>query len=293
MEKTFEEWIRVFFKKRWARIGLPVIFWGTVFFAWDFLVEHQTFTSNAVIQGILTGPYRQFWYIYVLLGLYLVTPILRVVMAHGGSHLIKYLLILWVLGASLIPFASLFTTYYLDNNVLAFTGYAGYFILGAYLLTVRVRRSALWAFMSLGIALTSIGTYTIAATAGGEKTFFFQDYLSPTIILASVMLFLLLSTIQVPPSQQIADQKEIKPTKNVHPKVRKLLSVISQNTLPIFLFHLIILESFQRGYFGIAINGNTINTIIGAPLMTVITLVICLAIIIPLKKVPILKKLIG
>jgi len=288
-----DEPIGVFFKKRWARIGLPIIFWGVVFFAWDFLVEHQTFTSNAVIQGILTGPYRQFWYFYVLLGLYLLTPILRVVMAHAGSNLIKYLLILWLLGASLIPAASSLTTYNLDSNVFAFTGYAGYFILGAYLLTVRMRRSALLIFMSLGIALTAIGTYAMAATVGGVEIFFFQDYFSPTIILASVMLFLLLNTIQVPPSQQRVDQKEINPTKSVHPKVRKLLSVISQNTLPIFLFHLIILESLQKGYFGIAINGNTINSIIGVPLMTVITLLMSLAIIIPLKKVPILKKLIG
>jgi surface polysaccharide O-acyltransferase-like enzyme len=288
-----DEPLGVFFKKRWARIGLPFIFWGAAFFAWDFLVEHQAFTSNAIIQGVLTGPYYHFWYLYLLLGLYLLTPILRVVMARAGAKLIKYLLILWVLGASLIPVANLLTTYRLDSNVFEFTGYAGYFILGAYLLTVRMRRSTLLIFMSLGIALTAIGTYAIAATVGGTEMYFFQEYLSPTIILASVMSFLLLNTIQAPSSQKMANQKKTPPTKSGHPKVRKLLSVISQNTLPLFLFHVMILESLQRGYFGITINGNTINSIIGVPLMTVITLFISLGIIIPLKKVPILKRLIG
>ena len=280
--------LRVFFKKRWNRIGLPFIFWGVAFFAWDFLVEQQAFTSSAIIQGVLSGPYYHFWYLYLLLGLYLLTPIFRIVMAHASSNLIKYFVILWLVGASLVPVASFFTIYHLDSNVFEITGYTGFFILGAYLLTVRMRRSTILIFMSLGIALTAISTYVLAATVGGAKMYFFQEYLSPTVILASVMMFLLLNTTQAPWAQ-----KENNPTKSDHPKIRKLLSVISQNTLPIFLFHVIILESLQNGYFGFAINGNTINSIIGVPLTTVLTLIITLAIILPLKKIPCLKRLIG
>ena len=113
--------------------------------------------------------------------------------------------------------------------------------------------------------------------------FFFQQYFSPTLILASVMVFLLLLTIQ-PPSVQKTTRLS---TGN------KLIKVISENSLPLFLFHVMILESLQRGYFGFAINGNTINSIIGVPLNTVITLFVSLGIIILLKKVPYLKKLIG
>ena len=63
--------IKVFFKKRLARIGLAFIFWGAVYFAWDFLVVHQInsqpITTGSIVQGILTGPYYQFWYLYLLL----------------------------------------------------------------------------------------------------------------------------------------------------------------------------------------------------------------------------------
>ena len=282
--------LSVFFKKRFARIGLPFIFWGAVFFAWDFLVEGQAFTPSAVINGVLTGPYYHFWYLYLLLGLYLVTPALRVLMAHASANLIKYLLILWLVGASILPVTRLFTTFYLDNNVLVFTSYAGYFLLGAYLLNVKMKRSTILFFMALGIALTAIGTYAIAATIGGVTMFFFQEYLSPTLILAAAMLFLWLNTTQKSQPQEKLDTAE---TKNNHPKLKKLLSIISQNTLPLFLFHVIILETLQRGYLGITINGNTINSIVGVPLMTVIVLFLSLAVIVPLKKIPILKDLIG
>jgi surface polysaccharide O-acyltransferase-like enzyme len=195
----------------------------------------------------------------------------------------KYFTILWFLGASIIPFAGLLTTYHLDSNVLTITGMVGYFVLGAVLLNVKIRRSVVVMMMALGIALTVIGTYALAATIGGGTMFFFQEYLSPTMILASVMLFLLLTALKPP-----EDNKEASPSKG-----NKLLKVISQNTLPLFLLHVIILESLQAGYFGFAINGNTINSVIGVPLMTAATLFICLAVIIPLKKVPLLKQLIG
>ncbi len=288
-----DEPIGVFFKKRWARIGLPFVFWGVIFFVWDFAVLHQPITSSAIVQGILTGPYYHFWYLYMLTGIYLLTPILRIVMAHANQTIIKYFIVLWLLGASIVPVASLVTTYYLDPNVLAFTGYAGFFVLGAYLLNVKMRRSTLLVLMGLGLALTVVGTYAIAATVGGVEMYFFQQYLSPTLILASVTLFLLLNTIRVPsikPKDQLSEENK---SAKGHAKIRILLSLISENTLPIFLFHIIILESLQNGYFGFAINGNTINSIIGVPIVTVITLFLSLAFILPLKKIPVLKSLIG
>jgi surface polysaccharide O-acyltransferase-like enzyme len=283
LEPSKNESLTAFFKKRWARIGLPWIFWGGAYFAWDFLVEHQAFTSNAIIQGILNGPYYQFWYLYMLLGLYLLTPILRIFIAHADQTTIKYFVVLWFLGVAILPVFGLFTAYQLNSLVFTITGYAGYFVLGTYLLMVQMRRSTISIFMILGIALTVIGTYVLAATVGGTEQYFFQQYFSPTLILASVMVFLLILTIKPPSVQKTTNLS----TGN------KLVKVISENSLSLFLFHVMILESLQRGYFGFAINGNTTNSIIGVPLNTVITLFVSLGIIILLKKIPYLKKLIG
>lgn len=283
LQPSKNESLSVFFKKRWARIGLPWIFWGSAYFAWDFLVEHQVFNSSAIIQGILNGPYYQFWYLYMLVGLYLLTPILRIFLAHANRSIIKYFVILWFLGVSIVPVLGLLTTYQLNSGVFIITGFVGYFVLGTYLLTVQIRRSTLSIFMILGIALTAIGTYVLAGTVGGGETYFFQQYFSPTLILASVMVFLLLLTTQPSSVQNVT-----RPSTG-----NKLVKVISENSLSLFLFHVMILESLQRGYFGFAINGNTINSIIEVPLNTMITLFVSLGIIILLKKVPYLKKLVG
>ncbi len=311
--------IKVFFKKRFARIGLAFVFWGAVYFAWDFFVVHninnQPINTSSIIQGVLTGPSYQFWYLYLLLGLYLLTPIMRVVITYANRNLLKYLLALWFLGAAVLPVFGLFTTLRLDSNVFEFTGYAGYFILGAFFLTVQMRRSTIAILLSVGVVLTAIGTYVLAWTIGGGTMFFFQGYLSPTLILAAVALFLLLNTFpgssvcksagQAVPAisaSSIMQQNYSAPSlgnpaiKNSPEKQSnstKLMRLISINTLPLYLFHVMVLETFQYGYLGFSINGNTINSIIGVPIMTVLVLFVSLAIILVMKKVPVLDKLIG
>jgi surface polysaccharide O-acyltransferase-like enzyme len=279
-----------FFKKRWARIGLPWIFWGTAYFAWVFWVEQQPLTSNAIVQGILTGPYYHFWYLYMLLGLYLLTPVLRILLPKINRVTVKRYIGLWFIGAAVLPFAGALTTNSLFSNVLTnpvWVGYllfglVGYLILGTFLLNVRISRSFLSILAALGLALTAISIYIIQSPIGGNREVFaFTVYFGPWTILTAVALFLLLNTIKIP-------AQTTNPTKGA-----KLLRVISQNTLPVFLFHIMILESLQRGYFGFAINGNTINSIIGVPMITVITLFVSLGIILLLKKIPYLKKLIG
>ncbi len=136
--------------------------------------------------------------------------------------------------------------------------------------------------MLLGISLTAIGTYVLAAT-GGTDMYFFQEYISPTVILTSVMLFLLLLTLKSPSPQQDFGLS----------RRDKLIKAISDNTLGIYFLHVIVLESIQNGYFGFALNRNTLNPIIEVPLMTVIVLFVSLGIVILLKKIPYLDKLIG
>jgi surface polysaccharide O-acyltransferase-like enzyme len=276
--------LSVFFKKRLNRIGLPFLFWGAIYFAWDYYANHLTLTSSFVFQGILSGPYFQFWYLYMIVGLYLLTPILRIVAAQIDRQTFKYFFVVWLLAALITPIPGLIGTFYIDGNLLSLPLWVGYFMLGVFLLNVKLHSRILLGLTGLGLALTIIGTYIIAATIGGAHTYYFQDYFSPTMILASAALFLLLNTIKTPSNQMEKRQS----------KINWLLKQISQSTLAIFLLHVIVLETLQRGYlWGFTISGNNLNSIIEVPLITAVTFLICLGMILPLRKVPIIKKLIG
>jgi surface polysaccharide O-acyltransferase-like enzyme len=276
--------LSVFFKKRLNRIGLPFLFWGAIYFAWDYYADHLALTSSFVFQGILSGPYYHFWYLYMIVGLYLLTPILRIVVAHIDRQTFKYFFVVWLLAAFITPIPGLLGAFYVDGNLLSLPLWVGYFMLGAFLVNVKVQRRVLLGLTILGLALTLVGTYAIAAKVGGPHTYYFHDYFSPTIILASAALFVLLNTIKTP----------INKTETHESKIHWILKQISQNTLAIFLLHVIVLETLQRGYlWGFTISGNNLNSIIEVPLITVVTLLICLGVILPLKRVPIIKKLIG
>ncbi len=281
--KKESESMREFYKKRWIRVGMPFVFWAAIYFLWDFLVNGQPMTIDFIIDGLLTGPYFHFWYIYMLFGLYLLTPILRVVVAHARRSVLKLFLLVWLAGSAVLPILALLTPFRLDSNVLTVPLYVGIYVLGIYLLDVRVKRSYLAALMVLGVALTATFTYALAATIGGATMYYFQDYSSATMMLTSASLFLLLISY---------------PLQSASPKTsggigRRVLHVVSENTLAIYFLHLIVIETLQRGYLGIAVNGNTVNSIVGVPLMAALTLIICLGIVVPLKRVPYLKKLVG
>ncbi|MDR0492297.1 MAG: acyltransferase family protein [Nitrososphaerota archaeon] len=278
-----DESLGVFFKKRFARIGLPFIFWTGIYLVWVFLVQNIPFTADAVVQSLLNGAYTQFWYIYVIIGLYLLTPLLRVIMGYANQVLIKYFLVLWFIGASLLPFIGTLFPYQLNSNVFVISGYVGYFVLGLYLCSVQIRRRTAWALMILGTGLTVLSTYALTASGAGEGMYFFQAYLSPTVILASVMAFLLLLKVKPPSLQQ-------KVNSNIF---NKLIKKISENTFGIFFVHVIVIETIQRGYLGFMLNHEVLNPIIEVPLLVVITLFISLGILVLLKKIPGVDRLVA
>jgi surface polysaccharide O-acyltransferase-like enzyme len=278
--------IKVFLKKRANRIGWAFAFWSAIYLAWGFFISGTPVTFYNVIQGIIiglfTGPWYHFWFLYLIAGLYLITPILRVIVANRNQNLIMYLVILWFIGVSIVPLLHLITGYSLNGGVFVLGGTIGYFMLGAYLQKARVRPSILYGMFILGFVWTVSTTWVMRFIfpSVGEDYFFF-DYLSANIVIASVALFTLLSRFK-------ADW----PGSN-HPRLSRVVRAISANTLPIYLFHVIILMSLQRGFFGFTLSLTTMNPIIGVPIITAATFVITFGLILIMKRVPVLRKLLG
>jgi surface polysaccharide O-acyltransferase-like enzyme len=286
-----DESLRVFFKKRFARIGLPLIFWSVIYFIWAFSVLEIPFTVRTIVQGILNGAYTQFWYIHVLLGLYLLTPLLRVIIANATQVLIKYFVVLWLIGASILPFLCILSPLQLSKNIFVITGYVGYFLLGVYLSSVKIRRRTALTFMLIGLTLTALGTYVLAVSNAIVGVYFFQEYLSPTVILASVMAFLLLLTVR-PPKQTQSTLPALPQQQTKFSIFNKLIKTISQNTLGIYFVHVIVIETIQWGLLGFTLNRETLNPVLGVPLILFVTLFVSLGIILVLKKIPKFKNLV-
>ncbi len=279
--------IRVFLKKRLSRIGLAFAFWSAVYLAWGFFLTNTPVTLGNIGKGILydlfSGANYQFWFIYLIVGLYLITPILRVIIAYGSDRILRYLLLLWFVGIAIVPILQLASGLKLDHSVFVIGGWIGYYVLGTYLQRIKVRASILFGLLLAGFATTIFGVWlmTYPLTAVGQNNFFF-DYLTANVILGSAALFMILMKFPVD-----------WPGSN-HKVISRIVGAISANTLPIFLFHVIILQSLQLGFFlGFKLSFTTLNPIIEIPLIAVLTLYITLGLVLLMRKVPVLKKLIG
>jgi len=279
--------IRVFLKKRLSRLGLAFVFWSGVYLAWGFYLTktpvNLTNIGNGLLYDLLGGAYYHFWFIYLIVGLYLITPVLRVIIAYGSDKLLRYLIVLWFVGISVVPILQLISGLQINGDVFVIGGWIGYFVLGTYLRRVKARISILVGLYIAGLAVAIFGVWlmTYPLTAIGQGNFFF-DYLTANVIIGSAALFMILGRF-----------RNDWPGCN-HPIIGKITQAISKNTLPIFLFHVIILESFQRGFFfGLKLSYTTLNPIIEIPLIATLTLFITLGLVLLMRKVPILNKLIG
>jgi len=280
------ESIRVFFKKRFNRIGYAAIFWSAVYLLWAFFVSQTPVTPDNVVNGtlysIFSGSYYHFWFLYLIIGLYLLTPIFRAIVSCDQQKILKYLITLWFIGVAVVPVVQLVLGYSLNDNLFVMGGTIGYFILGVHLQRVRVRPTILYALFFSSIAFTVLCTWLMHFQFYSiGRDYFFFDYLAVNVIVASVTLFMIL--IRFPSDWPNGS----------HPLFRRLIHVISQNTLPIYLFHVIIMETLQRGYLGFKLSITIMNPIIGIPIVTGATLLITLALVLLMKKVPVLRTIIG
>jgi surface polysaccharide O-acyltransferase-like enzyme len=283
-DKLYEP-IRVFLKKRFSRIGLAFVFWSMVYLAWGFFVYKVPLTLDNVVLGIVkdlfTGAWYHFWFIYLIIGLYLITPVLRVIIANGNPRITRYLIALWFASVAVLPLVQLGFGYMLDAGVFVLGGFIGYFVMGNYLQKITLRNALLYGVLAASFVCTVFGTWLMTYPLSGlQQSNYFLGYLTVNVIVGSVALYLLLI--------------KVKPTwPGINHPLRPLVHAISNNTLPIFLFHVIILEIFERGLLGFKISYTTLSPIIEIPLLAVLTFLITLGLVLLMRRVPVLKKLIG
>ncbi|HSV50104.1 MAG TPA: acyltransferase family protein, partial [Candidatus Acidoferrales bacterium] len=280
-----DEPIGAFLKKRAKRIGLAFVFWTLIYLAWSFQITNTPFTYDTISLGLVTsfftGAYYHFWYLYLIAGLYLITPLLRAGIAFKNLNLISYLIGVWLVGICIVPFLPLLTGFNLPGEVFVAGGFTGFFLMGAYLQKKRLKRRFIYGFLIIGFIFTLASTWVMTyhvEPVSNDYTFF--DYLAINVVVMSIGAYAFL--LRFP-----ADW----PGKN-RPYAKKIIHTISKNTLPIYLLHVIVLETFARGLLGVTLD-LTILPAIQVPLASIAILFITLGLILLMKKVPGLKKLVG
>lgn len=186
---------RDFYSRRFGRVLLPLLFWSLFYLAYDlywvFVRDAEPDWGFMLRQTLIGMPYFHLWFLFMLPGLYLVTPLLRQML----TVLCRKQLGVLCVGLLVLAMANkLFTLWRGDGAPFAgvlFIPYIGYFLAG-YLIASGPRNTRWpWPVLLASIVLTAAGCGWLAGQGKLAAGTYFYDYFSIATVPAGLAAFAL------------------------------------------------------------------------------------------------------
>ncbi len=272
-----------FYRKRLPKVVIPLIAWSLIYVGW-YCGNHPGTCSPPVIQNLLfvQGAYYHLWFLYVLIGIYLILPVLRLMIGpHTDRRVLWYLVGLWLIFQPGMAIAKQFWNFSIRIQPPLAMGFVGFLFLG-YLLgqwalsRTRVGLSAV-AF-SLATLVTILGTYFMTRAAGQFNGFFY-DLVSLNVILASGGAFILL--------RWVSETRLLQ-----RPGWHTFIRLLAAAAFGIYLIHVLVIEVLQGWIPGVRLDSFIGNPLWSIPLVCLIVFVISFGLVRLLQKIPVLNRIV-
>ena len=266
------------------RLFVSYVFWSCVYAGFNMMFETGDGFTNKLkyfINNCFSGEIHM-WYVLMCIGLYIASPIIRVILNNASKRIIEYWITVMFIFASVIPFVVDCNIPYISGtidylnkyiDIQFLCGYTLYFVLGYYINHFEISKITEKVVYFLGV----IGfIYSVTVLIILKYFINFQlgalNYFYPNIIFmgcANLVFF------------------KYRVTK-VHfsDKAKSVIYRISKLTYGIFLVHVLILKMIY--HLGICLS--LCNYIISIPLVTLITFIISMIVIILISKIPFINK---
>jgi surface polysaccharide O-acyltransferase-like enzyme len=187
---------RDFYRRRWQRIGIPLVVWTAVYLAFRALVLQPDLTAAEAAQSVGRGaPFLQLYFLYILAALALITPFLKVITRHATWRMVlgfgAVMLLLGVVDQLLVYALGVGE----PTAVTRFLPFTGYYVLGWALRDVVLRRRGV--VVAAVVAGASVAVVALLAAVGDFGTLgrYAYGFLSLPVAAMSVATFLLLHAL--------------------------------------------------------------------------------------------------
>ena len=259
-----------FLKKRFTRILFPFLFWSIILFIGNVFLHRPMSNSSMIIsffQDLLSNNVNYvYWFVYMLIGLYLITPLLSKWIQNTKINEIEYFLLIWIVSL----FIGMFPKFKIAIELSYFQGFIGYFILGYYL---EIKDLSKIRIKKVSIALIIIGSLT---TIFGN--FFLHDvimeaYLTPNIMLLSIGVFTLFKDCEYPNSLLL----------------KNIILKLSKYSFGIYLIHVVFISILSK----LGINCIFISPYIGTFIVSLFVITCSVFFLELFKRIPFTKYISG
>ena len=271
--------LRDVFLRYILRVLVALLVWGIFYALIEYVYTSGRFTWGGVKEAfrrvLWADTYFHLWLLFILIGLYLVTPILRAFVKGAARRDFHWFFLLAFLLCSLLPtLRAIWPDWlaiplaWLDKmDIHLVLGYVGFYVAGYYLKHYTLGRIAEFTIYILGI----LGA---VVTAWGNSVFSLPrsrllNYLSPNVALMSVAVFVLFRYVL-----GVSEERSR----------RQRLSGVARITFGIYLSHIFFLMLLS--YFNITTL--SFNPIVSSPVLSAVVFLCSFAVAWLLSKIPFL-----
>ncbi|HEX6950610.1 MAG TPA: acyltransferase family protein [Nitrospira sp.] len=225
---------RDFWAKRMNRLLPALIAWSAIYFVWRTLYWHEPVSLSVIAHDVSVGqPYIHLYFLFLIAGLYLVTPFLaKAVTVFSQAQLRNLTLI--IAGLALTDSLPGLASVSAGSALTMFVPYLAYYIAGWYCAKVSLEQSPVFLWITAGAAgITTIVTALLVSSLGidDRRSFYFYGSFSPTVMMMAIGLFLFIMHTRIPPWLGSAVQR------------------LAPLTLGAYVVHPIVVELLRYGYF--------------------------------------------
>lgn len=265
--------VKKIYRSNILRIITAFIFWSFIYISLANITLNRNYNILEYIYNIIEGP-EHLWFLYMIVGLYLIIPILRKI--TEDTKITEYFLIISLIFTFIIPSIlkfPRFTNFIKINNnmgVYITLGYSSYFILGYWLnkKNFSLKQIKVIYFLSiLGFCITILGNIIMKKNNISSSM---VNSFYPNILLESIGIFIFFKSFKFQCSTII----------------KKVIYKVSKYSFGIYLVHALIIAIIKK----IGINTLSFNPILSVPTIIILTFFISLIISKIINNIPILKK---
>lgn len=267
------------------RLACCILVWGMIYAVLDVYL-YGAFSVKSVLlclwNTVANHSGYHLWYLFALIGLYLVMPVFRILVDNLSERQLRYILLLWmVFSLGVSQFNQLTSAVNLPLNVAwyfpAISGWAGYILLGHYLaayeMGAKTEKLLIWSCaIILPLVCSCLNVALSLCTSGIVDAFISQDGLTAGCAAAGIFL-LAKSLSRCPWGERLFDR----------------IGRYGKSVFGIYLVHVLVNSII---FHIIKVSITIIHPAISVPVFTVVVLAVSLVITRLLSKVPVLRKLV-
>jgi len=271
-----------FYLKRLPKIIIPLASWSVVYYVYKIGEAPLTFADlPRFIEDFVSGKILpQLWFLYMLVGVYLSTPFLRMILRQATRAQLWIFVFLCLLVVPPHPLLQRFLGVSINLTYQIFSTFIGLFVLGYLLQTTKpVGKAGCFGLFVLYLLLV-FGAFTgngYIHTHGAQPELLFLQFDTITVSLTAIVVFVFVRSL---PLGRLAPWSGV-------------IILVSNASYGIYLVHILVRFLLKHGMLGFTIRPLMFHPVVGVLITALSIFFISLAFVLILKQIPYLRQTVG